>query len=457
MQTTPDLSIIIPVGAGETALPALLARLPLADTRLEIIVAATSAPPESFVPTDSLRWMTLPKGRARQMNLAAQSARGRFLWFLHADSSISDTHLNEVRRAVADDRDALHYFKLRFRGDGPRLMKLNAGAANLRSRYLGMPFGDQAFLIKRNLFWELGGYDEKATYGEDHLLAWATRRSGHPLVELPEFIETSARKYHRSGWLKTTGLHLKMTYAQALPEFLKLVAGKAPEKTPAVACFVKTPGLSPIKSRLAKTIGEGGALEVYRGCVERLRQELGDLPEKGITPYWAVAESGGLANAMWNDFSIVSQGEGSLGERLGTVYEHLLAKHSAVVFIGADCPLVDAESIATAVGRLGPSTPYALGPTSDGGYYLFAGARPVEPSAWLDVPYSAENTHAVFKSLLEKSGTVAALPPLFDIDEREDLEKMVEVLRDQEAPLAALARNFETILSRARPSASVLQ
>ena len=47
----------------------------------------------------------------------------------------------------------------------------------------------------------------------------------------------------------------------------------------AVAIFVKTPGLSPLKTRLAAGIGNTAAQEIYNHCVKALTQTLGDLTD----------------------------------------------------------------------------------------------------------------------------------------------------------------------------------
>lgn len=53
--------------------------------------------------------------------------------------------------------------------DGPLLSGLNAIGANVRSKVFGLPFGDQGFLIRKEVFTNLGGYPVDCYYGEDHL------------------------------------------------------------------------------------------------------------------------------------------------------------------------------------------------------------------------------------------------------------------------------------------------
>ncbi|MGH8110393.1 MAG: glycosyltransferase [Rhodanobacteraceae bacterium] len=165
-----------------------------------------------------VRVCTSAAGRARQMNVGAQAARGRWLWFVHADSRLRARTLPALETFLASNNDALGYFDLRYR-DGPTLAHLNALGANLRARWFGLPFGDQGLVLPAAWFARLGGYDEGAGYGEDHLLVWHARQAGLPLRRLAATLESSARKYTEHGWWCTTTRHLRLTVRQAWPEW----------------------------------------------------------------------------------------------------------------------------------------------------------------------------------------------------------------------------------------------
>lgn len=223
------LSVVVPVAPGDEAWRALLPDLatvlgaevifaashPLATADLDVITAALG--PASW------RWLETPSGRARQLNRGAGAAERDTLWFVHADSRFALDTLPALHAALRAMPDALHYFDLSFLPDGPRAMPLNALGARFRSRVLGMPFGDQGFVVSRRTFDALGGFDERATYGEDHLFVWRARRAGVALRPTSGSLHTSARRYSDRGWLRTTLRHLWLTARQAVPEWLALV------------------------------------------------------------------------------------------------------------------------------------------------------------------------------------------------------------------------------------------
>ncbi|WP_157890269.1 glycosyl transferase family 2 [Marinobacterium aestuarii] len=166
------------------------------------------------------------KGRAIQMNTAAQLARGRALWFLHLDSVLTREMIHALEQGLASKSDALHYFRLAFASDGAGPMTLNAKGANLRSAWLGIPFGDQGLCLSATNFRALDGYCEKASYGEDHLLVWRARQMGLKLNGLDAELCTSARKYHQQGWWHLTLLYQWRWIRQALPQYLCLLSGQ---------------------------------------------------------------------------------------------------------------------------------------------------------------------------------------------------------------------------------------
>jgi glycosyltransferase A (GT-A) superfamily protein (DUF2064 family) len=196
-----------------------------------------------------------------------------------------------------------------------------------------------------------------------------------------------------------------------------------------LACFVKTPGRSPVKTRLAKTIGTQRAVEMYEMSLACLRELLGSFDVvSGIVPFWAVAEPGEAGNARWNDFEVVVQRGGSLGERLHSVYSHLFERFGAAMVIGSDSPQLSPDLIAAAAEAIRAPDTFVFGPASDGGFYLFGGSGRITAEQWLRVEYSTSTTGAQLLSALGDMH-VTMLPELGDFDEERDAEPIVEELK----------------------------
>ena len=105
-------------------------------------------------------------------------------------------------------------------------LQCNVGA-NMRSRLLGLPFGDQGLCIKKSLFDTLDGYPEDCPYGEDLLFVWQARLAGIPLQRVPSKLLTSGRKYQQRGWLQLSLLYQWRWMKLSLGPFFKLLSRRA--------------------------------------------------------------------------------------------------------------------------------------------------------------------------------------------------------------------------------------
>lgn len=225
-----ELAVIIPVAPGEIAWANLVADLKHLPLETEILFVGPELPSrllrhlfDELAASRPVKWLQAPKGRGHQLNLGARVTRKSYLWFLHADSRLTESALYRLEQSLQLQPSGLHYFNLAFLDDGPALTAINAVGAWFRSHLLGLPFGDQGFCLARQMFETLGGFREDARYGEDHLLVWQARTQSVRLCCTGALIKTSARKYREFGWCATTFRHLVLTAKQAFPEWLTLL------------------------------------------------------------------------------------------------------------------------------------------------------------------------------------------------------------------------------------------
>lgn len=199
--------------------------------------------------------------------------------------------------------------------------------------------------------------------------------------------------------------------------------------TTALALFVKTPGLSPIKTRLAAGIGAEAALR-FHGLAAAATAEIVSACGSVLAPYWAVAEDNPVTRDYWSGFPQVWQGTGTLGERLHRIHAELQKRHCSVLMIGADTPQLTATLLRQAVTALqNPATAYVLGPANDGGFWLFGSKRPIAASIWNAVTYSRRDTAESLRNALQNTGKTDILPTLTDVDTVEDLSILLKALR----------------------------
>ena len=207
----------------------------------------------------------------------------------------------------------------------------------------------------------------------------------------------------------------------------------------AAAIFVKTPGLSPLKTRLAAGIGPAAAEHWYRLAAEAVAEALAWVP--GLTAYWAVAEPVASAAPAWPGLPLVGQGEGALGARMGRVHAALLGRHDFVLLLGADTPQLEPARLAEAAGWLASGAPrLVMGPAHDGGFWLLGANRDPAPADWLRAPCGRADTARGFRDAMAYLGDWRCLPELTDVDEAQDMDTMLAELGSLEHPLPAQLR-----------------
>ncbi len=430
---------MIPIGKVDQVDGELLRSLQSFAQDAELIVVSGRAPSAAEQNAISqwrkFRWVRSEWGRALQLNAACRAASGQWIWMLHVDSTLDDIAIQSVRQKVATTSSSLYYFSLRFRGDGPIATQLNAIAANLRSKCLKMPFGDQGFLLMKSSLSSLGWMRTDCAYGEDHDFVWRMRIRGRKIECLPGTVATSARKYAKHGWGKTTRDHVVKTIRQALPLWVQLCQARlgisrATTVSFGVAAFVKTVGFSPLKTRLAASSSRELADQFYKQSVRAVGEWLNHCATGwGASTYWALAENPCLVGWQWSGHDLLAQGSGGLGERLHLVYEQLLRQHSVAVIVGTDSPQLSDElkSLTTIFEH---QTCVVLGRCPDGGFYLVAGNVAIPRWVWTSVTYSAAATcDELIGELKSLNIKVETLPMLNDVDEYADLAKVAAELR----------------------------
>lgn len=208
----------------------------------------------------------------------------------------------------------------------------------------------------------------------------------------------------------------------------------------AIVVFVKTPGLSPVKTRLAVTLGTKNAEAFHLASsksVSSVVQALSKLND--IHSYYAVAEYTALNHHYWHDLPCLWQGEGGLGERMAHIYQLLLTQHDFVIIVGADIPQMTVAELLTASNWLSnvKQARLAFGPSVDGGFWLFGGNCSIPQKSWTDVTYSVEDTGVQFLSKIEQIGEIMNLESLSDVDEVQDLLPLRKALLDLDKSLPA--------------------
>jgi hypothetical protein len=200
-QQVQNLSVIIPALNEAATIENTLSALNGID-HLEVIVVDGGSTDETvdLARRQGAKVLQTQPGKARQMNCGAAAASGEVLVFLHADTRLPDNFNRLVLAALEQTGVAAGAFRLAIdsRAAGIRFIER---VADMRSRYLQLPYGDQALFMKKSIFDAIGGFADVPIM-EDFILARHLRRKGRIAI-LPAAVITSPRRWLHFGILRT--------------------------------------------------------------------------------------------------------------------------------------------------------------------------------------------------------------------------------------------------------------
>jgi len=223
-----EISIVIPTLNAEAELPTCLEALmeglvPGLIRELVITDGGSQDATQRIAESAGAQLIHGPASRGGQLQRGCTAARGDWLLVLHADTQLEPGWSAVVSRHLQQGQDRAAYFRLGFRARGVMPFVV-AGWANLRSGLFGLPYGDQALLIRRSDYEAAGGYPDQPLM-ED--VALVRRLRG--LTQLPICALTSATRYQQQGWLRRGAKNLWLLvryFSGAKPETLARSYGK---------------------------------------------------------------------------------------------------------------------------------------------------------------------------------------------------------------------------------------
>jgi len=152
-------------------------------------------------------------GRARQMNAGAAIATGDVLLFLHADTRLPPGYLEIVKTILDAPSVVSGAFRLNIAAPSWSF-RLIERLANVRSRRLRLPYGDQAIFVTKRAFHQVGGFPDIPIL-EDYVFMRRLRKLGRVAISTVPVV-TSARRWVGRGIIRTTLVNQACLWAYRL-------------------------------------------------------------------------------------------------------------------------------------------------------------------------------------------------------------------------------------------------
>jgi rSAM/selenodomain-associated transferase 2 len=206
--TAPLVSVVVPVRGDSAPLATLLAQVP-AGAGVDVVVASTGPADDGQQRLrrgrPDVTWLDVAPGRGVQLNAGAAVARGRWLWFLHADSRLP-AGWPEAFAALEARPDAVGgSFAFRLDSAAWQARWLERAVA-LRVRLFALPYGDQGIFVRRGVFMEVGGFPPVPLMEDVEFIRRLKRRGR--LDHLSLELVTSARRWEQRGWCRQSAANL---------------------------------------------------------------------------------------------------------------------------------------------------------------------------------------------------------------------------------------------------------
>ncbi len=191
----------------------------------------------------------------------------------------------------------------------------------------------------------------------------------------------------------------------------------------ALIIFLKNPELGKVKTRLAATIGNEKALELYEQLVSHTLISVKNIMAD-IFIYFSDNIDENIFEFENHFFRKIQTGK-DLGERMSNAFEEVFDLwYDKVLIIGTDCPAINLNLLDDAFDLLNDHD-VVIGPATDGGYYLL-GSKKFYPELFEHINWSTSTVldttiHNCFQNQLAH----VLLPQLSDIDDEKDLDQLV--------------------------------
>lgn len=196
-----------------------------------------------------------------------------------------------------------------------------------------------------------------------------------------------------------------------------------PTSKKALIIFTRNPELGKCKTRLAKTVGDKSALDIYN----YLLQQTANLSEKVKADKYVFYSENIKKNDIWNSsiFNKKLQEGDDLGERMKNAFSELFELgYEKVIIIGSDLLDLTSNDVTEAFDLL-TDFENVIGPAKDGGYYLL-GMKHLNTDLFKNKDWG---TSSVLKETLKdlQNKNLHLLKELNDIDTFEDMKHYTQL------------------------------
>jgi rSAM/selenodomain-associated transferase 1 len=190
--------------------------------------------------------------------------------------------------------------------------------------------------------------------------------------------------------------------------------------------FLRAPLLGKVKTRLSKAIPEDLVLDLYKGFLGDIIDEVSKI-SKPLLYCYPSNKIDFVSDWIDHKYKVLPQSGDDIGKKMQRAFNETFSRgYKKALLIGTDIPMITGEIILRAYEML-ENYDCVLGPSEDGGYYLIGFREDsFETGCFENIKWSTPDVYDdTLKILNKRSKKVYNLPILNDIDTIDDLKELV--------------------------------
>ncbi len=213
-----------------------------------------------------------------------------------------------------------------------------------------------------------------------------------------------------------------------------------------IIIMAKVPSAGNVKTRLQPHFSPEKCAALAEAFLPDAVSKAKKVCENVILSYSPPGEINALRKLLPSQSIFIEQTGSNLGERMFNAFKFAFEQNSdSIVMIGTDSPTFPADFIEQAFEFLELETDAVLGGAEDGGFYLI-GSRVLRQEIFENVAWSSAKTfEQVFENIHKLNLHLREVPGWYDVDTKEDFEKLREELLCNENARRRAPKTFELI------------
>lgn len=208
--------------------------------------------------------------------------------------------------------------------------------------------------------------------------------------------------------------------------------------------MAKVPEAGKVKTRLQPFLTVEQSAEISKAFLQDAENKAHSVTENLVVAVSPFDKRNRLKDILQHQPILIEQRGETLGDKMFNAFKFVFEKGlDSVVMFGTDSPTFPADFIEQAFEFLELETDVVLGKTEDGGFYLI-GLRILDARIFENVAWSSTETfEKVRQNIMDINLHLREVPVWYDVDEKEDLERLQKELSNNKNAQRRAAKTFE--------------